>query len=135
MFWPSSHRFNITTNASKVTVKSGKFRRMHVTLRNGPPWSANPWLTKVPLNPKPKSTSSQSSPRADGFGFRLKPGEGMPECLLLIQQPRPQPVTQWYSQRQISTASKVSAISGMYALTRCCSLSSNSLCTGKRETK
>ncbi len=79
----------ITTNASKVTVKSGKFRRsMHVA-----EWSAmvsQSMATMVPLNPKPKRPPHRST-SCVGLGFRLKAWEGMPDCLLLIQQPRPLP--------------------------------------------
>ena len=79
----------IITNANKVTVKSGKFRRsMHVA-----EWSAmvsQSMATMVPLNPKPKRPSSQIY-LVRGLGFRLKAWEGMPDCLLLIQQPRPLP--------------------------------------------
>jgi len=61
---------NITTNSSKVTVKSGKFRRtMSVT-----EWSATlsqSMASPIPLNPKPKSNSSQVH-LAYGLGFRLK---------------------------------------------------------------
>jgi hypothetical protein len=80
---------NITTNANKVTVKSGKFRRsMHVA-----EWSAmvsQSMAAMVPLNPKPKRPSLQIY-LVRGLGFRLKAWEGMPDCLLLIQQPRPLP--------------------------------------------
>ena len=82
---------NITTNASKVTVKSGEFRRsMHVA-----EWSAmvsQSVATMVPLNPKATRLSSQIC-LVRGLGFRLKAWEGMQDCLLLIQQPRPLPVT------------------------------------------
>jgi hypothetical protein len=80
---------NITMNASKVTVKSGKFRRsMHVA-----EWSAlvsQSMATMVSLNPKATRPSSQIY-LVRGLGFRLKAWEGMSDCLLLIQQPRPLP--------------------------------------------
>ena len=79
----------IIMNANKVTVKSGKFRRsMHVA-----EWSAmvsQSMAAMVPLNPKSKRPSSQIY-LVRGLGFRLKAWEGMPDCLLLIQQPRPLP--------------------------------------------
>ena len=81
---------NITTNTSKVTVKSGKFRRtIHVA-----EWSAmvsQSMATMVPLNPKVTISSSQIY-LVRGPGFRLKAWEGMQDCLLLIQQPQPLPV-------------------------------------------
>jgi hypothetical protein len=83
---------NITTNASKVTVKSGKFRHTMPVAE----WSAmvsQSMASPIPLNPKPKSHSSQVH-LAYGLGFRLKPGEGMSECFMLIQSPKPQPVMQ-----------------------------------------
>ena len=49
---------NITMNASKVTVKSGKFRRTMSVME----WSAmvsQSMVSPIPLNPKPKSNSSQ----------------------------------------------------------------------------
>ena len=76
---------NITTNASKVTVKSGKLRRTMPVAE----WSAmvsQSMASPIPLNPKPKSHSSQVH-LAYGLGFRLKPGEGMSECFMLIQSP------------------------------------------------
>ena len=66
---------NITMNASKVTVKSGKFRRTMSVME----WSAmvsQSMVSPIPLNPKPKSNTSQVH-LAYGLGFRLKPGEGM----------------------------------------------------------
>lgn len=49
---------NITINASKMTVKSGKFRRRMLIAE----WSSivsQSMVSPIPLNPKPKSNSSQ----------------------------------------------------------------------------
>jgi len=99
---------NITTNADKVIIKSGKFRRAMSVAE----WSAlvsQSMASPIPLNPEPKLHSSQVH-LAYGLGFRLKQDEGMSECFKLIQSPKPQPVMQAQSSRNFHSLQGLQSI-------------------------